>query len=72
MATYTELSYDEAEIFVKDNAHRGYFWDGWDIVRWVPNANGFFANNGMFRNNKWGYSFRSSVNSEGKWKLKNV
>lgn len=67
-----ELTYSEAHKFVKDNAKRGYFWDGWNIVRWVPNENGFSMRNGMFKNGRWGISFVSPVTDSGTWKVKSV
>jgi hypothetical protein len=67
-----ELNYTEAHDFVSKNAKRGYFWDGWEIVRWVRNANGYSMKNGMFKNGEWGISFRSQVSDSGTWKVKNV
>lgn len=67
-----ELNYQQAHEFVKSNSHKGYFWDGYKIARWVPNSNGFSMKNGMFRNNQWGISFYSDVTENGTWKVKNV
>lgn len=67
-----ELNYSEAHDFVKNNARRGYRWDGWEIVRWVKNANGYSMPNGSFRNGEWGLEFRSSVTDQGTWRLKRV
>lgn len=72
MSTYMELDHDDAHAFVEKNAFRGYFWDGWDIVRWVKNPNGFSSKNGMFRNGTWGMYYRSPVQVSGKWRVKNV
>lgn len=65
-----ELNYDSAHDFVNKNSHRGYFWDGWDIVRWVPNNSGFMSKNGMFRNSQWGVSYRFNLNDSGSWMVK--
>ena len=67
-----ELNYKEAHKFVADNARKGYFWDGWQIVRWIPNDNGYTMKNGSFRNGKWGIEFRSDVSTNGTWKVKSV
>ena len=67
-----ELSLDQAEKFVTENAKRGYRWDGWTIVRWVKNPNGFSMPNGSFRNGVWGVEFRTSVSEKGTWSLKRV
>ena len=67
-----KLSYDEAHKFVEDNATRGYRWDGWDIVRWVKNNNGYSMPNGSFRNGVWGVEYRTAVSNDGTWSLKRV
>lgn len=67
-----ELDYSQAHDFVAKNARRGYYWDGWDIVRWVRNDNGFSMKNGMFKNGQWGISFRSTVSDKGTWRVKSV
>lgn len=69
MKTLT-LSYDNAHDFIQKNAHRGYSWDGWDIVRWVPNPSGYTSTQGLFKNGQWGMSYRYPVCSEGTWKVK--
>lgn len=71
-ANYFDLDYSTAHQYVESMSHRGYFWDGWDIVRWVPNPSGYSSRNGMFRNGRWGITFRSTVSPEGLWRLKNV
>ena len=67
-----ELNYKQAHEFVGKNARKGYFWDGWDIVRWVPNHLGYSMPNGSFRNGKWGLEFRSKVSDKGTWAVKSV
>ena len=67
-----ELNYKQAHEFVAKNSHKGYFWDGWTIVRWIPNTNGFSMKNGMFRNNQWGISFKSEMTNQGTWRVKSV
>lgn len=67
-----ELNYQEAHDFVSKNTKRGYFWDGWDIVRWVPNNLGYSMPNGSFKNGEWGLEFRSKVSDNGTWMVKSV
>jgi hypothetical protein len=67
-----ELNYEQAHEYVDSMSHRGYYWDGWDIVRWVPNPNGYSSKNGMYKNGRWGITFKSTASSKGTWKLKNV
>jgi hypothetical protein len=67
-----ELDYSAAHQYVESMSHRGYFWDGWDIVRWVPNESGYSSKRGSFKNNKWGIIFRSPVDNDGIWRVKNV
>lgn len=69
MKTLT-LNYDEAHDFISKNSRRGYFWNGWDIVRWVPNPSGFMQENGMYRNNTWGLSYNFPLNDDGTWSVK--
>lgn len=67
-----ELNYKQVHEFVGKNSHKGYFWDGWTVVRWIPNPNGFSMKNGMFRNGQWGISFKSEMNNNGTWSVKSV
>ncbi len=69
MKTLT-LDYSNAHDFVSQNSHRGYFWDGWDIVRWVPNPSGYTSKDGSFKNGQWGMSYRYNVGTDGAWKVK--
>ena len=69
MKTIT-LNYSEAHDFVDKNGHRGYFWDGWDIHRWVPNPSGFISRDGEFKNDRWGMKFTFPVSHDGTWKVK--
>lgn len=64
-----QLNYEQANSFVEKNKKEGFFWDGWTIVKWSPSNNGFMQKNGMYRENKWGYSNRYDFNSQGIWEL---
>lgn len=64
------LDYDKAHDFIEKNSHRGYSWDGWDIVRWVPNPSGYTSKNGSFKSGQWGMSYRFGVDNNGTWKVK--
>jgi hypothetical protein len=63
------LDYDKAHKFVEKNKSQGFFWDGWTIVKWSPSNNGYMEKNGLFRNNKWGYSARFELKGNGTWEL---
>jgi len=63
------LDYEAAHNFVEKNKDKGFFWDGYTIVKWSPSNNGFMQPNGMFRNNKWGYSNRYNLTSSGTWEI---
>lgn len=67
-----ELDYAQAHDFVNKNSRKGYRWEGWDIVRWVKNPNGYSMPNGSFRNGTWGIEFRVSASNDGLWRLKRV
>jgi hypothetical protein len=63
------LNYEQANNFVEKNKNQGFFWDGWTIVKWSPSNNGYMQKNGLFKNNKWGYSNRYDFNPNGMWEL---
>ena len=63
------LNYEAAHSFVEKNKDQGFFWDGYTIVKWSPSNNWFMQPNGMFRNNKWGYSNRYNLTSSGTWEI---
>ena len=63
------LDYDSAHKFVEKNKSNGFFWDGYTIVKWSPSNNGFLEKNGMYKNNRWGYSSRFDLNSNGNWEI---
>jgi hypothetical protein len=65
-----ELDHSAAHKFVDENAHRGYFWDGWTINRWVPNPSGFMSQSGAFRSGMWGMKYSFPLSSEGTWTVK--
>ena len=65
----SELNYDQAHDFVEKNKSKGFFWDGYTIVKWSPGHNGFTQTNGMFRNNKWGYANKFHMTENGTWRV---
>ena len=64
-----KLNYDQAHAFVDKNKSEGFFWDGYTIVKWSPSNNGYMDKNGLFKNNKWGYSTRFDFNKQGLWEI---
>jgi hypothetical protein len=66
-----ELDYDQAHSFVEKNKNVGFFWDGYDIIKWSPGSNGYTEVNGMFRNGKWGYASRYKMTNQGTWRVSN-
>jgi hypothetical protein len=67
--TVSELSYEDAHIFVKNNERNGFRWEGWTIVKWSPGNNGYMQTNGAFRNGRWGYENRYEVTKRGTWRV---
>jgi hypothetical protein len=67
MKNMSELNYDQAHKFVETNKKFGFYWDGWNIVKWTPKNNAYTDVNGMFKNNKWGYITRYSLTKKGTW-----
>lgn len=63
------LDYESAHIFVEKNKSNGFFWDGFTIVKWSPSNNGYMQKNGMYKNNRWGYSNRYNLKADGTWEL---
>jgi len=69
MSNLTELNYKDAHDFVEKNKFRGFYWDGWDMVKFTKNDNGYYQDNGMFRNNSWGYATKIKMTDKGTWKV---
>lgn len=67
MKNMTEFNYESAHVFVEKNKSNGFFWDGWNIVKWSPGHNGYTEVNGMYRSGKWGYANRYPVSNKGTW-----
>jgi hypothetical protein len=64
-----KLNYEDAHKFVNKNTDLGFFWQGWNIVKWTENPNGFTQKNGMFRNEKWGHAMTIPLESDGTWSV---
>jgi len=69
MASYADLNYAEAHNFVEKNESLGFYWDGWDMVKWTPNPNGYSQKNGMYRNSQWGFAVKIPITDQGTWKV---
>lgn len=69
MSQYSELNYTQAHDFVAKNSNLGFHWNGWDIVKWTPNANGFTQKNGMYRNGQWGFAVTIPCTDNGTWRV---
>ena len=67
MKNSIEFNYDQIHDFIEKNKINGFFWDGYDVIKWSPGHGGFTQVNGMYRNNKWGYANRYSMNRKGTW-----
>jgi hypothetical protein len=68
MANFENVDYDTAHKIV--NKNKNMFWDGWTIVEWRRDPDGYFSKNGMFRNGQWGKVVRNiSVSNDGTWKV---
>jgi len=60
------INYDQAHTLV--DKFPNLFWEGWDIVEWKSNRDGFYKKNGMYRNGRWGTAVRYSPGDKG-WKV---
>lgn len=66
---YTDLDYTAAHEFVGRNVNKGFYWEGWDIVKFTENPNGYTQKNGMYRNGKWGFYVTVPCSDQGTWKV---
>jgi len=63
------LTYDQAHSLVEKHSKNGFFWEGYTLVKWTPNPNGYMQKNGMFRNNQWGFASKYQVTKNGTWEI---
>lgn len=65
------LSHETVDQFVQQQTAAGMdvAWDGWALVFFKPNPNGFNDKNGAFKNNQWGVQARVDVDTDGLWKV---
>ena len=66
---YTELTYNDAHEFVEKNSSLGFYWDGWNIIKWTENPNGYSQKNGAYRNDTWGFNVKIPLQDNGTWKV---
>ena len=69
MSNTVELNYEQAHAFVEENKKNGFFWNGYDIVKWSPSNKGYMQHNGMYRNSRWGYANKFILTTSGTWRL---
>jgi len=69
MSNIVEFNYAQAHEFVEQNKNKGFYWDGYTIVKWSPGHNGYTQTNGLFKNGKWGYANRFTLTQQGTWKV---
>jgi hypothetical protein len=68
MSNNVYVDYDMAHKIV--DSRPNLYWDGWTIVEWRRDSEGFFNKNGSFRNGQWGRTMRRmDVSSSGTWKV---
>ena len=66
-----KLNYEQAHSFVERNKGLGFFWQGWNIVKWTKNDNAYMQKNGLFRNNEWGHAITIPLQDDGTWAVLN-
>lgn len=68
--TFKTISLRQADRLTrKDNKGFEAFWEGWDLIIWRPNGEGYIRRNGMFRNGRWGTHYRHEPDSNGRYKV---
>lgn len=65
------VDYNSIDTFVDEQTQRGndVTWDGYTLVFFKSNPNGFNDKNGAFKNGKWGVQARVDVDSDGLWRI---
>ena len=65
------VNYNESEQFVSDQRNKGVdvSWDGWSMVFWKANPNGFNDKNGAFQNGRWGVKAVVEPDTTGQWRV---
>ena len=64
---FANVDYTTAHNVVESN--NALSWDGWTIVEWKKNPDGFWNKFGSQRNNVWGVERRMAVQDDGTWKV---
>jgi hypothetical protein len=67
----TPVSYEHSDKFVSDQRSRGVDvrWDGFTMVFWKQNSEGFVDKNGAFRDGAWGIQTKVAPNTAGIWNV---
>jgi hypothetical protein len=67
------VNHSEADTFVQQQRTKGIdvSWDGWTMVFWKYNANGFNDKNGAYKRDRlaWGVQARVEVDTDGNYKI---
>lgn len=65
------VNYNESDKFVSDQRARGVdvSWEGWNMVFWKSNPNGFNDKNGAFKNGRWGVQAVVEPDESGEWRV---
>jgi len=65
------IDHTNADDFVADQVSKNsdVSWDGWDLLFYSANPNGFNDKNGVFKNGQWGVQARVVVSDDGLWKI---
>lgn len=62
------ISYANADRVV-DRASTDVFWEGWNIVIFDDNQDGYMRRTGMYRKNTWGVRYVISPDDNGMWNV---
>lgn len=63
------LDLRSATKFVKKNGGDGVRWEGWDMIFFKEDPNGWSHVKGAFFSGKWGMQTRVTVSENGTWKV---
>jgi hypothetical protein len=65
------IDHTSADEFVSTQRSKGIdvSWDGWTMVFWKSNPNGFNDKNGAFKKGRWGVQARVEVDTNGDYRI---
>lgn len=64
---FSDVDYNTAHKIVDSN--KNLSWNGWTIIEWKKNPDGYWNKFGSFRNGSWGVERKMPVQDNGTWRV---